>query len=107
MIASLKRAWQSALELGLKLPHAYDPVAKQASFRLLTAYISFLLACISIVALHVHEKLLTASLVSICFYALCMIFYMLKKLTGAKIDLDDRSVSLTNEESQEESEKTS
>ena len=86
-------------ELGLKLPHAYDPVTKQASFRLLIAYISFILATGSVLALHFHPELLIATSVSIGFFSLCMIFYMLKKLQSAKIDLDDKEISLNAENS--------
>lgn len=103
MLAKLKQAINLAISAGLPLPHAYDPVAKQASFRLLTAYISFLVAVGSIVSLHVWPSLLSATITSISFYGLCMIFYMLKKLTGAKIDLDDKKIELSNDNSVDKS----
>ena len=86
-----------ALKHGLPLPHAYDPATKAPSFRLLTAYTSFLLAMLSLVALHIWSEILTASAMSIAFFALNMVFYMLKKLESAKIDLDDKEISLNAE----------
>lgn len=82
--------------LGLKLPHAYDPVTGQPSFRLLCAYVGLILAVISLVALHFNSSLLVATITTLCFWVLAMIFYMIKKLTSAKIDLDDRSISLND-----------
>lgn len=82
---------------GLPLPHAYDPALKQPSFRLLTAYSSFLLAIGSLIALHFNSEIFVASAMSIAFFALNMIFYMLKKLYSAKIDLDDKEISLNSE----------
>lgn len=96
MITAIKSALKSALQQGLKLPHAYDPVPKQPSFRLLTAYISFVLATASVVALHIWDSLFVATCTAICFFVINMIFYMLKKLSSAKIDLDDKSIELSD-----------
>jgi hypothetical protein len=79
---------------GIPLPHAADPVSGEASFRLLTAYLSFVLAFISIVALHIFSQVLVATGVAVAFFALNMVFYMLKRLTRAKFDLDDQSIDL-------------
>lgn len=89
----LRKLLASACNPGLKLPHAYDTATKQSSFRLLCAYLSFILAAGSVVALHFTD-VSTATWTAIGFYALCMVFYMLKRLTKASIDLDDRTVSL-------------
>ena len=81
----------------LNLPHAYDPATKKPSFRLLTAYVSFALTIISLVLLHIWPNLLVATSMSMLFACLNMIFYMLKKLSRAKIDLDDKEISLDSE----------
>lgn len=79
------------------LPHAYDPVSKRPSFRLLAAYSSFLLALGSLIKLHSHPEYLIATCLCILFFALCMVFYMLKRLDSAKIDLDDQQISINSE----------
>lgn len=96
MLDRLKQAFKLAIDAGLPLPHAYDPVPKEPSFRLLCAYISFVVATVSVVALH-FAPVSIATWTAIGFYALCMLFYMLKKLSKAKIDLDDRSIELDSE----------
>jgi len=96
MGAQLSKLYAKLVESGLKLPQAYDPATKEQSFRLLCAYISFLVATTSVVVLHFVE-VSTATWTAIGFYSLCMVFYMLKKLSKASIDLDDKSVSLESE----------
>lgn len=102
-VNTIKRLIQVAIESGLPLPHAYDPVAKAPSFRLLAAYISLILAVVSIIALHLRPELLPATWTTIGFFGLCMVFYMLKKLQQAKIDLDDREISLSADSDAEKS----
>jgi hypothetical protein len=94
---NLKHYVAKLIEKGLPLPHAYDPVPKVPSFRLLAAYLSFLLALGSNIALHFFA-IETATWTAIVFFAICMVFYMLKRLTKASIDLDDKSVSLESDE---------
>ena len=86
---------------GIAFPHAYDAADSKQSFRLLTAYISFLLACISLVLLHIWPVLLVPSCVTIGFFGLNMTFYMLKKLTSAKFDLNDQEISLNSDDKAE------
>lgn len=97
-MSHIKALIASIAESGLKLPHAYDPTVKRPSFRLLAAYISFLLACASTIVLHFDVSLVVANIMTLLFFVLCMVFYMLKKLNNAKIDLDDRSVELNSED---------
>jgi hypothetical protein len=94
---NFKQLLVTIAESGIKLPHAYDPALKQPSFRLLTAYSSFILAFSSIIALHFHPEVLAATGTAIAFFGLNMVFYMLKKLQNAKIDLDDKEISLSSE----------
>lgn len=84
---------------GLPLPHAYDPGSKKPSFRLLAAYSSFLLTCGSIIALHFNSEMIIASAMSVLFFAVCMVFYMLRRLDSAHIDFDDQEISINTEKS--------
>jgi predicted glycosyltransferase involved in capsule biosynthesis len=83
---------------GLYLPLAYDH-AKPASARLFFAHVSFYIASTSVIALHFSSSLLSASITAILFFLLCTVLYMLKDLTKAKFDLDDRSVDLESSSS--------
>jgi hypothetical protein len=94
---------REALPVVWPLLQAKDLATGEVSFRLWCAWWSFHLALLSVIALHFFP-VSTASWTAIGFYALSMVFYMLKKLTSAKIDLDDRSVELNNSESQEKTE---
>lgn len=102
----LKSALTKAIEAGLPLPHAYDPATKLPSFRLLVAYTLFLAVVVSLVWLHVRESALVAFSGAAVVWALGMVFYMLKDLTKAKIDLDDRSVDLESSDSGKNNAKT-
>lgn len=96
----MNKVWallESIKAQGIPLPQAYDPVSKEASFRLLCAYISFVTAFVSVVCLHFfHVEI--ATFTSIGFFTLCMVFYMLKKLSKASVDLDKRSINLESDE---------
>jgi hypothetical protein len=93
----MQGVFKRMVERGLALPHAYDPAQKKPSFRLLTAYISFLLSVCSLIALHFYSEMVIASAMSMLFFGICMVFYMLKKLDSARIDLDDQEISLNVE----------
>jgi uncharacterized membrane protein YfcA len=89
----LKKLLSQAANSGIKFPHAFDPATKTPSFRLMCAYVSFLLCAASVGSLHIHEHLV-ASWTSIGLFCICMVFYVLKSLTKAKIDLKDAEIEL-------------
>lgn len=76
------------------MPHAHDAANSKPSVRLLFAYIAFLVAIISIVALHKHKDLLVATWTAIAFYCICTVLYMFKGVTSFKADLDDQSLEI-------------
>jgi len=88
------------LKAGIPVPQAWDSQAKEISFRLWCAAISFHVAVISIIVLH-FKPVEKATWTAIGFFGLCMVFYTIKKLTKAKIDLTDGEVELSDD-SQEE-----
>ena len=97
----MKNWFLQSLKIGFKMPLVWDEAEKKASFRLSAAYFSFLLACLSLVALHFFDSLLAASWTTIAFYAIATTFYMLKKLNKAKIDLDDKSLEFDASDTEE------
>jgi len=68
-----------------------------AKFRIFSAYVSFIIAAISVAVLHDKPEDFTATCVAIAFFALNMLFFLLRNLTSAEIDLDDRQISLKNQ----------
>ena len=98
MLETVKNWYNDIKVNGIKFFYAYDAAEKKASSTLFYAYIAFYLAVGSVIALHFSEKLLTASIVSLVFWAIAVIFYMLRKISKAKVNLQDKSFDLENSE---------
>lgn len=94
------RKIRKALAVGIPVWLAYDAQTKQLSFRLWCAWIAFHASLVSVIALH-FWAVETATWTAMGLYVLTMVFYMLKALTKAKIDLDDRSVELEDSSGQD------
>lgn len=97
---------------GIYLPFIHDPVNNQPSVSLFFAYVTFILAVISTIVLHVTVGGIVATGASIGFWGLATIFYLIRNLQRAKIDLDDQEIELdgensnNNEKDEKEDEKT-
>lgn len=109
MFEKLKNFFKKASREGLHFPFVYNPKTKTPSVTLLFAYITFVLALVSSIALHFYLSLLTATIASITFWVLAVIFYRLNKLDSVKFNLKDQSFELDaddeNEENEEKEEK--
>lgn len=90
----LKKLFISWSTKGVKLPYGYDPVTKAPSITIVFPYITFIIACVSVIGLHFFPKMLVATSMSIFFWGVSVIFYMLRKLSKATIDFDDKLISL-------------
>lgn len=97
MLQKIKELIKKSCTNGIYFPFAHDPVTKTPSVTLLFPYITFVLALASVVALHFKQTLLIPSLVSILFWVISVVFYMIRTLQKAKIDLDDQSIELEGE----------
>lgn len=84
---------RDAVAKGMPVLMAWDAQTKQLSFRLWCAWVAFHAALLSVIALH-FWPVEVATWTTIGFYVVTMVFYMLKTLTKAKIDLDDKSIEL-------------
>lgn len=102
MLETIKNWYNDIKENGIRFLYAYDATEKKASSTLFYAYITFYLAVGSVLALHFSEGLLTASIVSLCFWAMAVIFYMIRKLNKASVNLKDQSIQLENNEKENE-----
>lgn len=94
VIKKIATFWESISKNGIYMPFIHDARTGKASVTLLFAYITFTLAIISTIALHFNIGLTVATFTSILFWVIAVIFYRLRNLDKAKIDLDDRSIEL-------------
>lgn len=99
----MKQIWEkikSFLEFssktGLYLPMAYDNDRKKPSVTLLAFYLSVMVSFSSVIALHFFDVWLATS-ASLVMLGMTFIFYRMRKLTSAKIDLDDKTIEFSAE----------
>ena len=100
MLDKLKEFFIYGSKTGWNLGAAYDNDKPGPSVSLLFAHVSFYVAITAIIYLIIKDQNL-GTLAAMIFAALYFIFYMLRRLTKAKIDLDDRSLDLEGEETKE------
>ncbi len=97
------RAWlDDKANNGLNFFYANDKSTGKPSVTLFMAYVSFIIACCSLVALHFKETLLTATSMSFVFVGMMVIFYMIREINKASFNLKDRSINLENTEDEDD-----
>lgn len=84
-------------KVGVPVPMAMDSASGMPSASLLFAYMSFLLAFGSVIYLLITD-VLQGTLAAISLAALYFIFYMLRKLTKAKLNLTSKEIDLENDD---------
>ena len=97
----LSDKWKQWCDVGMRLPFMRDPTTQKPSITLFFPYATFALAVVSLTALHFRSGLLMATWTAIGFWIIAVVLYMLRKITRAKFDLDDKSIDLSNEEEPE------
>lgn len=90
-MGNLFKKWS---QIGVMWPFVHDGSTKKPSITIAFAYVSYIMVVISVICLHFKPELLTATLTTISVWLAAVVFYMLRKLTKAKVDLDDRSFEL-------------
>jgi hypothetical protein len=84
--------WEKWSKTGMQWPLAYDPVSQQPSLTLTCSYLSFVLAFVSVVFLHIYPQvMIVPKTTAIAFWLFSTVFYLLRKLTKAKLDLKEKS----------------
>jgi hypothetical protein len=96
MWQAFKDFWKAAAEEGMKFPFLHDPVTKKPSITLFFPYATFTLAFTSTILLHIWPTLILATITSIIFWIVSVVFYQIRKLHKAKFDLDDKSFELNS-----------
>lgn len=93
MIDSLIEIIKNIFNRGIKLPMAYDAVTKHPSVTLLFPYIAFIVLIYAEIRL-IDSNPTEGALLALGAWFLATVLYMLRKLSKAKFDLDDKSFEL-------------
>ncbi len=96
MIQKLSDIWEKWSTIGIKVPFVSDPLRKEPSVTLLFSVVTFILTIISLIALHIQLNLVIATLTTIMTWIIATVFYLIRDIQKAKVDLDDRSIELEN-----------
>lgn len=102
MLSKFLEKWRKWSVNGVYVPFIYDQSTKGPSMTLAFSYITFVLAILSCIALHVKVELFVATVTTLMFWLIATILYMIRKITKAKFDLDDKSFELDNDEDKNE-----
>jgi len=94
----MKEFWKSLSTNGIHVPFIFDGETGKPSITLMFAYVTFVLAVISLVALHFRSELLTATITSITFWAVAVVLYRMRKIDKLKFNLEERSVEVGAED---------
>jgi hypothetical protein len=96
------KIWEKWSKKGMQWPLAYDPISQSPSITLTCAYLTFVLAFISVIFLHIYpQTMFVPTMTAISFWAGSMVFYLLRKLTKAKFDWQNKSVELDGDEAKD------
>lgn len=89
---------------GVSMPLMYDPVADRASITVLFPYVSFWLTIVSLIFLHFFPSIWSATLGCGMLWVLSTVLYMIRKLSKAKFDLNDKTIEFDSEPESKDSE---
>lgn len=108
----MKKLWQEikqlirdANEKGIAFPLARDSVTKKPSSTLYFTYMTFTLAFIANICLIIRDVFI-GTYVAIGFWALALVFYLMRRIDTFRVDIDDGEVMLKSSEEKEEKQTT-
>lgn len=90
-LSGLLRKW--CIE-GTNVPYFKDPATGKPSLSTVFPYVTFVMAVISVVALHFRPSLFVATGTTLMFWSVSVIFYKFRGFSKAKVDLDDKSLEV-------------
>ena len=93
MLNTLKEFFKFSAKNGLYFPAAFDKVSNGPSVSLLFANIAFYLSIVIIIILSVKDINL-GTIAAILQSTLMLVFYLMRRLSKFKADLDDKSIEL-------------
>lgn len=91
---NIKDFFALAKEQGYPIPFAYDAATKQASVTVLFMWIANILAIISLIHLHIKSDAIIATASTILYASLQTIFYMIRKINKANVNLKNQSIDI-------------
>lgn len=101
MLKNVSRFISDGLDNGFRMPIMRSAASKKPSITLMFPYVTFILSIISLIGYYVQSvisgsSLLIPTTLTIMHFALCTIFYMIRSINKAKIDLDDGQIEISN-----------
>lgn len=99
MLDKLKLLFEFFSKNGAYLPSAYDAEKQGPSVTLYFSHIAFLIAIIGICFL-LAKDLNAGVLAAMVFSGVQTVFYLIRRLSKAKFDLDDRQIELEGEDNE-------
>lgn len=100
MLDKIKKILEFLSVNGAHLPAAYDADKKGPSVSLWFSHVAFTVAIAGIISLLIKDTT-TGVIAAMIFSGLQTVFYLIRRLTKAKFDLDDKSVELEGDEDDE------
>jgi hypothetical protein len=97
MIDKIKAFFEFSAKTGVYMPGAYDALSDKPSVSLLMTHLSSYIAMGSIIYL-ICKDAVAGTIAAILYATLMIVFYLMRKLTHAKFDLDDKSIDLANDD---------
>jgi hypothetical protein len=88
-------------EEGMRWPFLRDPTNGKPSVTLLFVYLTFIVSVSTLVASSWYPRFIPPTMIGIGFWSLSMVFYRLRKLDKAKIDLKNDSIDLEGDDKPE------
>ncbi len=82
----------------MRFPFISDPKLNEKSVTVTFVVLSFVLSVGSLISSHFFATSLPASVLSILLFALCMLFYRLRKLDSFKINLKTGDIEAEDKE---------
>jgi hypothetical protein len=97
----LKATWIRWNEEGIRVPFAHSGASGKPSVTLLLLYISSLAVLASLFLLHWRPSLWEPTAMTIVWWSLSVVFYLMRNLQKFKVDLDDKSIEMHSEKKDE------
>jgi len=90
----LNTTWTRWSEEGVRVPVAYSPAAGKPSVTLLLVHLSSWASIASLAFLHWRDDKWIPTAGVLIWWAMCMVFYLMRTLQKFKVDLDDKQIEL-------------
>ena len=87
---------------GLHWPFLFDPTTKKPSVTLMFMYITFIMTVVSVGAAHFFPSMIPATILSIAFWVLSVVFYRMRRLDDLSVNLKTGAIEVKDNEKRAE-----